>query len=143
MYMVRRGIGAVSDLPTPLGKPYDCTNWIAWTVNPQCWGYSPSAWSEIVAFQSPPAATTAEGTITALTGGGATPPTPEQQQEASNADILASQAQLQSFFQTQPTVCEGGITPNVDGTCPTTLSWEVWAVIAVAVGAVALMAVRR
>jgi len=131
----------------PFGQ-IDCSNPAVWPFFVGCYQHSPAEWGrQIQDVPAPPEVASSDtGLITAETNAGSTPPTPEQGQAASNAQILATQGQNQEFFNSlAATVCNGQLA-NADGTCPSPsgnpagLSLTFWIVAAVAVAAVVVVA---
>ena len=158
-YRHRHGLAAVSDLPTVFGSPYHCEYAQNWIVNPECWQYSTTAWSQIVQFglptsaviAPPPAVSAAYGTVAApydCTANPAGNPSCPGYDAAVAASIAAGNAQtkanISNFFSEQPSVgpgCTGQYQDaNGDWQCPSsTTNWLLYGGIALGVFALVAM----
>lgn len=153
MYTVRRssGLGSEGEFGMPNIWPFgqiDCSNPASWLLFAGCWQHSPAEWGSQIQSVSAPSevAPLDTGAITVATGGGTVAPTSEQVQAESNAQILATQAQNQTFFSNLASTICNGQPANADGSCPAAtpadsgLGLMFWIVAAVAVGAVVVAA---
>lgn len=107
MYMVRprRGLGDTVSNVMPFGGNPNLTEaakcsqgWLVYLTNPDCWGYSPSAWQQQQQFaQQPfPVPPVPPPAVTSVGVSETTPPTPEQAQSAIDAALAAGASQSQA-----------------------------------------------
>lgn len=115
MYIVRprrRGLGDTVSNTLPFqGNPNltesaKCSQgWLVYLTNPDCWGYSPTAWQQQQQFASQPfpVAPPAPPAVTSTGVSETVPPTPEQAQTAIDASLTqaAQAAQAQNLAQSQ------------------------------------------
>jgi hypothetical protein len=138
------GLGAVTDLPkNAAGYTLDCTNLAQWTLTPQCWPNSPTAWQQIRDFNNPfsasdivppaavPLAYTNQPTYPGDSGQVMTQYVNETDQVIADA-AAQTQANVLAAVQTQ-----GNEVPN-----PTT-NYGLWLGVAAAVTAGVLLLTRR
>jgi hypothetical protein len=141
----RRGLGATqSDIATcaPTGG-FAHDAWAA--IDPTCFAYSPSAWSQMAGF-SPSALATMPVAPSAVSAGASTVPAPYTQAEydaAVNAalaqGLTETQANNLAASQSQSSVCGSGESLAADGSCVASTNWLLWGGVAL-VGLFAIVA---
>lgn len=122
------------------GTATDCSKTASWLANPECWGYSPSAWAQMGQLAAPAVpATTAGAAIPAGYTATATDDwdMASQAAAANTAAVAANQAAALAAAQNQGALPVSDTSGSVLNLFGLAIPWWTWALVGV--GAVILV----